>query len=132
MKLTIIRGVSGSGKSTWARNQNAMVVSRDQIRLDVAPDVRKPMDVDRELVTLIEESAVAGLLSKGRDVIVDDTNITWRYVTRLAEIGWANGADVEVKVFDVPLEQCIKNNDHRSMMGGRFVPHDVIKRQHDR
>lgn len=131
--LTIMRGVSGSGKSTVARREaaktKAVVVSRDLIRLALYDD---PREADEGLVTLFEDAWVDAALGDGRDVIVDDTNITWDYVQRLQFIGVKNNAEAALLVLDVPLDTCIKNNDHRAMMGGRHVPHDVIKRQYRR
>lgn len=127
--LTIVRGVSGSGKSTWANNQLATVVSRDLIRLALYGTESM---ADEERVTAVEDADVRALLRRGKDVIVDDTNINWQYVMRLAKIGWSEGADVSVKVFDASLDKCLKNNDHRAMMGGRDVPHQIIKNQYER
>ena len=128
-KFTIVRGVSGSGKSTWASNQNAVVVSRDLIRLALFGEESMQ---DEAMVTTVEHAAIAHALRAGKDVISDNTNIEWKFVRTLADIAWKAGADVEIKVFDVPLADCIRRNDKRAAMGGRMVPHDVIKRQHQR
>lgn len=129
-KLTIVRGVSGSGKSTWANNQNATVVSRDQIRLALLGTAAN--FEEEQLVTFVEHAAIEGALRAGKDVISDNTSIEWKFVKALAGIGHKVGAEVELKVFDVSLADCIKRNEHRAMLGGRHVPIDVIKRQHER
>lgn len=129
-KLKIIRGVSGSGKSTLSREQNAKVVSRDQIRIGLFN-----MEFDpaiEEEVTLIEHAMIKAYLKAGYDVISDNTNIEWKFVKKIANVGYSCGAEVELVVLDVPLETCIKRNDHRAMMGGRMVPHDVIRKQYER
>lgn len=136
--LTILRGVSGSGKSTWAAQQNAVVVSRDSLRVALfgsdGPDYYEATDVrDREdTITLFQNAAIESALKAGRDVIVDNTNIEWRYVKEIAKIGHRVGAKVETKVFDVPLQRAINNNIFRHARGGRDVPRRVIERQHSR
>jgi predicted kinase len=129
-KLTILRGVSGSGKSTYAEAQagHPAIVSRDRIRMSLFGTENF---IDEDLVTAVEDSAIAAALKAGRNVIVDDTNTRVKYVKRLANIGYKAGAVVDVKTFDVPLETAIRRNYVRGANGGRFVPEDVIKRQHN-
>jgi len=137
-KLTILRGVSGSGKSTWARQQNAIVTSRDAIRhgmLDVTYDewygwpVEKRNDMEN-VVTELQNASVAALLKAGKDVIVDNTNIQWKFVKQIAKIGYRYGAEVEVKVFDVPLSVAQMRVKGRAAAGGMLVPDEVIAKQH--
>lgn len=138
-KLTIVRGVSGSGKSTWARQQNAKVVSRDDLRELLFPDedaksyYEVPSEVfsarERE-VTIAQDAMVGAFLKAGKDVIVDNTNIQWKFVKALAKIGYRYGAEVEVKVFDVPLQRAINNNTWRAAQGGRDVKREIIEKQY--
>lgn len=138
-KLTILRGVSGSGKSTWAAQQNALVVSRDNLRAAFFPNFtdteyyKSPILRDMEdSITRIQDAAIETNLRLGKDVIVDNTNVEWRYVKALAKIANKVGAEVEIKVFDVPLQRAINNNTWRAANGGRNVPRDVIEKQHSR
>lgn len=139
-KLTILRGVSGSGKSTWAEQQNALVVSRDKIRVmlygsDHSDYYAVDKDVLRErenAVTIMQDSMIAGALKAGKDVIVDNTNTEWKFVKQLAKIGHRHGAEVEVKVFDVPLKLALGRNQMRSFGGGRRVADEIIKKQYQR
>lgn len=139
-KLTIVRGVSGSGKSTWARQQNAMVVSRDDLRkMMYGSDDKDYYEVDRDTlrereqsVTVAQDALIAGYLKAGRDVIVDNTNTEWKFVKALAKIGYRYGAEVEIKVFDVPLNGALAWNLHRTNMGGRNVDEAIIRQQYER
>lgn len=139
-KLTIVRGVSGSGKSTWATSQNAVVVSRDALRLAFfGSNDQDYYTVDKDVlsqkehtVTVLQDAAIEGALRAGKDVIVDNTNIEWKFVKQLAKLGYRSGAEVEVKVFDVPLTKAVARNAMRARLGGRDVPEDVIRKQHDR
>lgn len=130
-KLTILRGISGSGKSTWAESQagHPVVVSRDRIRMSVfgTEDF-----IDEDLITKIEHASIEAGLKSGRDVIVDNTNINFRYVKAQAAIGFRQGAEVEVKVFDMPLAKAITRNNERATWGGRDVPAEVIRKQYER
>lgn len=139
-KLTILRGISGCGKSTWASQQNAAVVSRDAIRKmmfgDDGPEYYK---VDKDVlgarestVTVVQDQMIAGLLKAGKDVIVDNTNIEWKYVKALAKIGYRYGAEVEVKVFDVPTITAVMRDKFREQRGGRGVGEDIIRKQAER
>lgn len=139
-KLTILRGVSGCGKSTWAREQNAAVVSRDDIRFtQFGSDDKDYYTVDKavlfereNLVTVIQDATIAALLRAGKDVIADNTNVEWKYVKALAKIGNKAGAEVEVRVFDVPLHLAQQRAAMRAKLGGRNVSSDIIRKQHDR
>lgn len=140
--MIILRGVSGSGKSTWARNQSGVViVSRDNIRVmeygsdgpDYYNTVTKEILAEREnTVSVIQDSMIEGLLRAGKDVVVDNTNIEWKFVKALAKIANREGAEVEIKVFDVPLATAIQRNQIRAHLGGRNVPETAIRKQHSR
>lgn len=137
--MTIIRGVSGSGKSTWSRQQNATVVSRDDLRVLLFPMpveeyYQAPSEVfaaREQKVTVAQDAMVDAFLRIGQDVIVDNTNVQWKFVKALAKIGYRRGAEVELKVFDVPLKDCLARNDKRGMAGGRYVQPEIIKKQYE-
>lgn len=139
-RLTILRGVSGSGKSTWARQQNAVVVSRDDMRLALyGSDGKDYYAVDKDVlrerenvITLVCEAAIAGALKAGKDVVVDNTNVEWKFVKQLAKLGFRHGADVGVRVFDVPMYDAILRDENRHKSGGRYVGADIIRSQYER
>jgi predicted kinase len=137
--LYITRGVSGSGKSTWARSRKgAVVVSRDDLRkaafgtdgpdyYEVSRDVLRKRE---DYITSVENPMIWAALAAGMDVVSDNTHTMMKYVNRVAKIGYACGANVELKVFDVPLDEAIRRVTDRAGSGGRDVPVDAIKRQH--
>lgn len=139
MTLTILRGLSGSGKSTWAESQpNAVVVSRDKLRValfgDDGPDYYKRPDLRKceDLITRVEHEAIKRGLLDGQHVISDNTNIEVKYMKPIAHIAYALGKTVQVRIFDVPLHTALNRNKQRAILGGRNVPEDVIRKQHDR
>lgn len=138
-KLTIMRGLAGSGKSTYAESvPGAVVVSRDRLRLALFgsdnQDYYKSADLKQreDFITKVEQNAIREGLRAGRHVISDNTNIETKYMKPFYKIAHAVGAEVEVKVIDVPLHTALERNRNRAAMGGRDVPEDVIRKQHDR
>jgi predicted kinase len=136
-KLTIMRGISGSGKSTWASAQlGAVVVSRDTLRETFFgssdQDYYKSGNLRSKegLITEIQTTAIEAGLAAGYHVIVDNTNVEWKYVKEIAAIGQKSGAEVVVETIDVPLPTALERNRKRGIMGGRAVPDDVIRKQH--
>lgn len=133
--LTICRGLSGSGKSTWAREQGQVVVSRDDLRLslfgsDGTDYYRHPDLSSREdFITQVEYDAIRRAIAAGQDVISDNTNIEMRYVNRLAKVAYQAGGDVAVKVFNISADEAYKRVQMRASLGGRDVPREAIARQ---
>jgi predicted kinase len=132
-RLIILRGISGSGKSTWARNQNAVVVSRDDLRTALFGfdyHSQTPDFASEELVTAAEHAAIKAALKAGKDVISDNTNLRPKFAQKIADIGYALGAQVEVKVFEVTSSVGMSRVQERARSGGRLVPPEVILKQH--
>jgi predicted kinase len=125
-KLTITRGLPGSGKTTWARAQPGVRVNRDDLRrmLHGGPIGLGWAEVQ---VTLAQRALVEALLRGGVDVICDDTNLPTAAVRDLASLAVAGGAEVVVRDFtDVPLEECIARDAGRS--GDEHVGEAAIRR----
>lgn len=139
-RLTICRGLSGSGKSTWCAVQAGypVIVSRDALRVALfgsdGPEYYQAKDLREreELITQVEHDAIRRALRAGRDVISDNTNIEMKFVNALAKIGYACDAEVVVKVFDVTSDVAYARNVARAEAGGRNVPREAIARQANR
>lgn len=121
-RLTLTRGLPGSGKTYWARTQTGWRVSRDSIR---AMFNQGWVHGDRELelqCTQTQFAAIRALLAGGKDVIVDDTNLVEEHVTLLVGLAREFNADVEIVDFrDVPLELCIQRDAQRDHPVGAEV-----------
>lgn len=133
-KLTILRGLPGSGKTHWARQQpGAVCVSRDGFRDRFNGDWDYTDKKMEDLITILQFDMIDELLVRGFHVIVDDCNLQWRHVTLLVDL--ANRAagrkgvgviEVVVKEFlHVPLETCIERDATRS--GAAHVGEDKIR-----
>lgn len=128
-ELILTRGVPASGKTTWAKqyaaDYNYTRVNRDELRkeLHVKHGENEP------LVTKIQHSRVKELLRNGISVIVDDTNLTARFVKEWLKIAAEEGATASFKDFDIDYETAVARDF------GRFddsVGEEVIKSFFDR
>lgn len=119
--LIIMRGYSGSGKSTVAKrlvrdSGNAIRVSRDDIRaMLTGSDTKTVLDQEGEtLVTKIEEKAVRDALRRNLHVVVDDTNLRLKYARRWADVAVQEGAGWQVWDVTTDAETCQVRNANRA------------------
>jgi predicted kinase len=135
-KLIILVGVSGSGKSTYARElqastKNSVIVGRDPIRTmlfnlsdEGHSDYYKMPDLrEREKeVTLAEEASIYNFLRAGKTVIVDNTHLKIEYLTAYHKYR----VPVEYVLVEEDLFTCLTRDKMRS----RKVGDEVIKSQY--
>ena len=126
--LCVMCGLSGSGKSTIARNSldsfnNPVIVSSDVIREELTGKVEDQSKND-EVFKLFHERIRKNLENK-HDVIVDATNLTMK--SRRAIMMKINGLDVHkiCYVIPKPFEECKKDNINRE----HLVPNEVLEKQ---
>jgi len=133
MKAWVTVGISTSGKTFWASQQEAVDINRDWIRFNIiCPGTDwssyKFSKKKENEVTLIQEQMVMDALSKGQDVIISDTNLNPvtrdKWITLLTDIGY----DVEIKEFEVSLETAWKRDSVRK----NGVGHSVIYSQYQK
>lgn len=118
MKLIMMRGLPASGKSTKAEEIIASGgewyrVNRDLLRKMLHNNIFTHL---REKVTIdMQELIVAKLLSEGKNVIVDDTNLGEKH-----EDMWRGAADQFGATFeiidmmkDIAVDECIERNCSR-------------------
>jgi predicted kinase len=124
--LTITRGLPGSGKTTWARQQpRAVRVNRDDLRLMLHGGMLGQGWAEKQ-VTVAQRAQIEALLRSGINVISDDTNLRAKVVRELAELALHCGADVVYRDFtDVPVEECIARDAQRD--AAARVGEDVIR-----
>ena len=111
-------GAPGSGKSTWARRAGAAeIVSTEGARVDP----RRAGEVMSGMYRRVHE-----LLAAGEDVVLDGCAATRS--ARKAALGIARkyGAEVEVHVFDTPVEACVEAQRERE----HPVPEATVRRYH--
>lgn len=128
--LTILTGLQGSGKSTYARSlvkQNEYVrVNRDDLRELMHPDML--WSGKREgIIVATELAMVRTALAAKKNVVVDDTNLVQSTLDRILVVA-KEFPEVRVKIYDmqVPIDVCIERDSLRE--GSAHVGAPVIYR----
>lgn len=119
-KLIICRGLPASGKSTWAKKwvledpEHRIRVNQDDIRLMLG----KYWVPSREkLVQEIQFDAILEALSRGFDVVIDNTNLNKKVLDGFDRlIKTFKDYEIEYKdFFDTPLSVCIERDKNREL-----------------
>ena len=135
-KIIATVGISGSGKTTWAKKyceedpKSRVIVGRDKIREMLygrsENDMKDYYATDgfmrrEKQVTQSQDTLVKMFLAKDITVVVDDTHLKQVYLDRWAQFG----VPVEVKVIELDVESCVRGDAQRE----RSVGESVIRRQ---
>ena len=130
-KLYVMCGISGSGKSTYAKSiqssarNRTIIVSTDKLRAMVYGDASD--QTDPELIFNMAYSMIQMLLERDYDVIFDAMNLKAR--ARKDLINRFHGiATMECVVCNVSAEEAC----HRQTLRERHVPEDIIFAQSKR
>ena len=119
-KLIITRGLPASGKSTWAKQwvledpEHRVRINQDDIRLMLG----KYWVPSREkLVQEIQFDAIIESLSRGFDVVIDNTNLNNKVLDQFNRlIKTFEDYEIEYKdFFDTPLSVCIERDKNRDL-----------------
>ena len=124
MKLLLLKGLPASGKTTFAKelvrnDGNWTRVNKDDLRSMLhggkwsSSREKKIIACERWLVEL--------LLGWKKNVVVDDTNLNPTHERHFKGMAESHNADFEVKMFDTPLEECIKRDNARPNGVGETV-----------
>lgn len=129
-------GLPGSGKSTYAEERCAddsgRRANRDDIRFALYGVYFGP-PIDERRVTEQQDDLVALILASGRDVWIDDTNLSPVAREHCEQLAAYHKVPLEwVDFTHVPLETCVERDAARAAAGGRLVGEDVIRSMWDR
>jgi predicted kinase len=123
MRIVLLVGLPGSGKSTYLKQMGVDGLSSDAIRRWLADDETDQTIHDRVFETL--RYLLRQRLSIGRPVTyIDATHLTVAERAPYLGMGRSYGCEVEAVFFDVALEICRERNRQRH----RVVPDAVLER----
>lgn len=132
MKIIMLKGIQGSGKSTWAKNYlkdkfDIVRVSNDELRLMMFNRVFSKRD--SHFISIIREMIIEKAMVEGKDIIVDNMNITIDFEMKYRILAEKYGYEFEIKEFtDVPLEVCIERDSKRINPIGVKIITDVYNK----
>ena len=130
MKLTMMKGLPASGKSTRAKEIQAIVgntkiVSNDALR-DMLDD-GKWSSKNEKFMLKIRDKIIITALEDGKNIIVDACHLAPEHEEHLSELAYIHGAWFEVEDFTrVSPQECVK----RDLQRARSVGSDVIYRMY--
>lgn len=126
MKIVMTKGLPGSGKSTWAKQlidkepETWKRVNKDDLRSMV--DNGKWSKNNEKLILQMRDALITSSLINGKNVIVDDTNLSEKHEKDLRALAVLWGHDFEIKDFtDVALDICIDRDSRREHPVGEKV-----------
>lgn len=137
MRVIVTKGLPGSGKTTWAREQQQKepgkykVICKDDLRAMF--DGGRWSKANEQFVVSVRNALILETLQAGYTPIIADTNLDPKHeqgIRDLLRFGITHqNVTVEIKDFtDVPLEECIKRDQKRPNYAGEKVIRDMWRR----
>ena len=136
-KVLILTGLSGSGKSTFARqfcaqNPNWLRINRDDLRRSLLP-VSLPeywqtwSDRDKNrienVINELQKTAILDGLARGWHVLIDNTNLKLSYLNEFRKLlnEHVDAVEISYQLIDVPVAECIQRDKYRDDSVGEGV-----------
>ncbi len=123
MPVTILRGVSGSGKSTYAKKVPGVVCSADDFFMNEGTYRFNPRFLSEAHAACLRR--FVGLMIRRRSAIVDNTNTRVIEMAPYVALAQAYGARIQVVTILCDPLVAAKRTRH-------FVPESTVLKQHQR
>lgn len=127
-KVIILKGLPASGKSTWAKQLlDSQPGAYKRINKD---DLRAMLDNshwskgNEKFVLRLRDELILSALEEGKHVIVDDTNLHPKHEQQIRQLVKGQ-AEVEVRMFDADVEECVERDAARAKPVGAKVIRDM-------
>jgi len=112
MKVMILRGIPGCGKSTWAKTQRgAVIVSADNFFMHDGEYKFDPTKIAHAHYDCFRKY-LAAIRRKSPLIIVDNTNTSLWEISPYVLAGESHGYTVEIHSFKCPVEVAVGRNIH--------------------
>ncbi|MFN3849370.1 MAG: AAA family ATPase [Spirosomataceae bacterium] len=144
-KIKIVVGLSGSGKSTWAKefcknNPEWLRINRDDIRksmLMVSLNEYHQWETAakyriEKLVTEQHNQLMINALRDNWHVVLDNTHLKQSYINEYKKLLIENFESFEIsyQLMDVPLDICLENDKKREDVVGETVIREQLQKLH--
>jgi predicted kinase len=120
-RVIVLIGLPGSGKSTYAAQFNAAVISSDEIRRWLADDPTIQA-IHRRVFATVRYLLRHRIELRRPYTFIDSTNLTRKERRPYIKIAELYDCDIEAVFFDVPIDVCQARNAARD----RVVPEQAI------
>jgi predicted kinase len=133
-QILILIGISGSGKSTFAKqfcaeNSNWLRVNRDGLRKSMlAVSLNEYWRAENNfiqrtesLVNEVHNAAIKTALRKDWNILIDNTHIKLAYINQIIKLVSDFKVEIRFKLMDTPLEECIERDKNRADQVGETV-----------
>src|SRR5271170_1778777 len=132
IKVELLVGIPGSGKSTYAKQvvakdpSNWVRINNDDLRAMLNGSVWT--SEYEKMITDARNYLIRDALKRGKNVIIDNLNINRRHFDDVCKIAKSVNADIQVfeKAFYIELDEAMERNSKRE--GAARVPDDVVKK----
>ena len=134
-KVIIMRGLPGSGKSTYAKQllndfpNSYKRINRDELRMML--DNGTTSKGNEKFVKQLRDILIIKALEAGKHVIVDDTNLSETNIVRINQLvhqfntEHKDNVTVEIKEMQTTLDECIERDKNREKKVGEKVIRDM-------